>query len=268
MMRNGGVQRIRRIATGFALCIGIGVAQPSMAATIGILSGHALATVSGRVPLMADTDGDGTTAPDLYYGDIDYAVFRAADFLTAFPSATTPNGGLGLGEIVYAYQVYYEGNLPGVPSLSSFSAGLADQGPSLGAAFMFQHGHGLPNDDENVTTGDQSFINNSVGGSLAGTQNPQSTQVPGGSPYPGSVKYNFLSSFALNGGETSTVLFYTSPWGPEWDNGTTSHAQGASRIPSPLEGRLTPFIPEPSSLALASLAMIGWAACGRRRVGN
>ena len=266
MMRNGGIQLISRIATGFILCVGIGVAQPSMAATIGILSGHALATVSGRVPLMADTDGNTATAPDLYYGDIDYAVFKAADFLTAFPTATTPNGGLGAGEIVYAYQAYYEGNLPGVPSLSSFSAGLADQGPSLGAAFMFQHGDGV-NDDENVTSGDQSFVPGGSG-SLAGTQDPQSTQVPSASPYPGSVKFNFTTTFALNGGETSTVLFYTSPWGPEWDNGTTSHAQGASRIPSPLEGRLTPFIPEPSSLALASLAMFGWAACGRRRVGN
>jgi hypothetical protein len=253
MMRNGGVHR-RHIATGFVFFLSLAVGQLATAGTIGILNGHADATVSGRVPLMADTDGNPATAPDFYYGDIDYAVFKADDFLVHFPTATTTNGGLLNDEIVYAFQVYYEGNLPGVPSLSSFSAGLADQGPSLGPAFQFQHGHGLPNDNENVTSGDQNFV--SIGG---GTQNPLNTQVPSASPWPGSVKFNFLSGNKLDGGETSTVLFYTSPWGPEWDNGTTSNAVGASRIPSPLEGKLDPFIPEPSSLALAVLALAGMA---------
>jgi hypothetical protein len=137
---------------------------------------------------------------------------------------------------------------------------LADIGPPL---FPLHHGDGV-DDAESVNSGDQDFI--------AGTgQSPNSSSVSSSALYGAasgsSVRWNFAGTMParLNSGETSAVLFYTSPWAPRWDNGSTTSGAGQSRIPGPEEGRLQPFIPEPSSAALAMLALVPmlWRRVGR-----
>jgi hypothetical protein len=196
---------------------------------------NALPGTSGSVPLLDTNMGN------LHYGDVEFAVFNAATWSVLFPGQDTPSGGVGAGEAVYAYQVFDNGAIPA--GITQFSAGLSDILPFGDLTF----------DNEQVTTGDSDYI--------AGTgQDPN--QV---SPIGSSVPWKFLGASAIKS-EGSSVLFYTSPFGPRWDNGSTTSGAGASRIPAPEFGVLVPegFVPEPSALVLASLALCG-AAIWRRR---
>jgi hypothetical protein len=249
MMRNSGVRSLL-ILIGFALWAG--VAKPQLAAAGLLYPGglphpNAIAGASGTVMLEHDADNNPGTA-NQYYGDIEYSVFTAANFALAFPGEDNSLGGVAAGEFVYAFQVYNAG-VRG--DISQFAAGLADIGPPL---FPFHHGDGI-DDAESVNLGDQDFI--------AGTgQVPSSMQVSAsalhGASSGSSVRFNFGPTVParLNSGEWSAVLFYTSPWAPRWDNGSTTTGQGQSRIPGPEEGRFQPFIPEPSSLALVFVALV------------
>ena len=245
MTRNSGVQ-LKLIAIGCALCLGMGALQPVAAGPL--LLGNGNAALSGTVPLLDSNAGN------LHYGDIDYAVFTAAGFAAAFPLNDTPNGGVAAGEVVYAFQLYDNGAKAN--GITQFSAGLADLGPPL---FPAHYGDGL-DDNELVNAGDEDYV-------AMGGQAPVFMQVSASAlhaPSGSSVKFNFTGTGPRLQSEWSAVLFYTSPYGPRWDNGSTTTGAGQSRIPGPEVGVV---IPEPSSLALASLAMIGLAACGRRRGG-
>jgi hypothetical protein len=235
MTRNGGVLRL--VAIGFASWLGVTALQTASA---GPLFPNALAIPgsSNSVELRHDPAG-----VNQYYGDIEYAVFTAANFGLAFPGQDTPNGGVAAGEFVYAFQVFNAGTRG---DIAQFTAGLADIGPPLNP---LHHGDGV-DDAESVNAGDQDFIAGSG-------QDPSSSQVTAsvlyGASSGSSVRFNFAGSSAarLNSGELSSILFYTSPWAPRFENGSTATGAGMSRIPGPEEGRIQPFIPEPSSLALA-----------------
>jgi hypothetical protein len=251
MMRNSGDRSLILIA--FALVFSLGVSQLATAGLLfpgGLPHPDAIVGSSNSVPLIDE--------PSLtHYGDIEHAVFTAANFALAFPGEDNPNGRVAAGEFVYAFQVYNNGARS---DIVQFSAGLADVGPPL---FPLHHGDGV-DDAESVNTGDQDFI--------AGTgQVPNSSSVSSSALYGAasgsSVRWNFAGAMParLNSGEWSAVLFYTSPWAPRWDNGSTTTGAGQSRIPGPEEGRLQPFIPEPSSLGLALLALVPMVL---RRVGR
>jgi hypothetical protein len=243
MMRNSGV-RSGLILIGVSIWLSVGVSQFAAA---GLLFPNALAIPgsSGTVPLI-----DMNTAT--HYGDVEHAVFTAANFATftalnGFGFQDTPNLGVTAGEFVYAYQVY---NI-GAQDIVQFSAGLADVGPPLNP---MHHGDGM-DDPESVNSGDQDFI-------MGTGQDPNSSSVSAsavhGAASGSSVRFNFAGPMParINSGEASSILFYTSPWAPRWDNGSTTTGAGQSRIPGPEEGRTQPFIPEPSSLALALVALL------------
>jgi hypothetical protein len=230
MMCNGRVQ-LRFLAIACALLSSVVLVRPTEAA---LLFGHAQASLSGTVPLLD------TNAGNLHYGDVEYAVFSAPNFQIAFPGSDTPNGGVTAGEVVYAYQVIDNGAK--MQGITQFSAGISDLGPP---ANPLQYGDGI-DDDELVVTGDSSFV---VGTGVAPNQV---------SPIGSAVPWKFLGASAIKN-STSAVLFYTSPYGPRWDNGSTTSGAGQSRIPGPEVG-----VPEPSGLALASFMLIGFAAWRRR----
>jgi hypothetical protein len=252
MIRNSGVW-LQILATGFAFFLSAVVLQPAMAALLypgGLPHPNAIPGFSGTVQLIHDADNNPIT-PNQYYGDIEYAVFNSANFPIAFPGEDAPNLGLPDGEVFYAFQVYNAGTRG---DITTFTAGLADLAP---------FGDGL-DDNEFVNLGDQDYV--------AGTgQDPSSSNVTASAIYGAangsSVRFNFGTAAAarLNAGEWSSVLFYTSPHGPRWDNGSTLSGQGPSRIPAPEFGIDDNGIPEPASLGLMSLGMLGWLGCSRRR---
>jgi hypothetical protein len=231
MMCNSRVQ-LPYIAIACALLSGLIFVRPAAAA---LLLSNPNAALSGVVPLLD------TSAGNLHYGDVEYAVFNAANFQLAFPGAETSNGGVAAGEAVYAFQVIDNGAK--TAGITQFSAGLSDL-PIYGD---------LTSDDEMVGDGDSSYV--------AGTgQDPNDV-----SPIGSSVPWKFLGASSINS-EASSVLFYTSPFGPTWDNGSTTSGSGQSRIPAPEVGVPVPeFVPEPSTCALVSLAILGLAGVRRRQ---
>jgi hypothetical protein len=251
MTRNSGVQ-FRLIVSGCALVLGLVATRPADAGLLypsGNPHPNAYNGWSGTVPLINATN-------NVHYGDIEYAVFRDFGFAAAFPGEDNPNGRVtaslntAANEFIYAFQVY---NILST-DITQFSAGLADIG---GLPLPLHHGDGL-DDAELVNSGDQDYI---AGTGQAPNLSSVSSSALHGASSGSSVRFNFAGAMPdrLNSGEWSAVLFYTSPYGPRWDNGTTTTGSGQSRIPGPEVG-----VPEPSSLVLASLVLLGFAAWRRR----
>jgi hypothetical protein len=235
MTRNSGDRY--GLATIIGAILLMYIAQPAAAA---LLFGNPNAMLSGTVPLLDSNSGN------LHYGDVEYAVFNSAGWLTAFPGEDTPNGGVAAGETIYAFQVYDNGAKAN--GITQFSAGLGDAGPP-------GYGDGL-DDNELVNAGDQDFV-------ALGGQVPSFTQVAAsllwGAVNGGSVKFNFVGAGPRLQNEWSSVLYYTSPYGPTWDNASTTTGAGESRIPGPEVG-----VPEPASFAMAFGFVVGIAAWRRR----
>jgi hypothetical protein len=192
----------------------------------GLLSGQGLEGWSGSVGLPSGYGFD--------YGSLAYAVFAPNTFGTLFSGSDTENGGVAAGEYVYAYQLK---NLNTMGPVSQFSVGLAD----LAGGNPPKHGDGI-DDLEDVIDGDESYVAGSgvsPSGSFATFNN--------------SVRFDFTPAL---GNATTAVMFFTSQYGPEWDNSTTNITLGGSvAVPSP-DANSVGTTPEPSAFVLAVLAAV------------
>ncbi len=175
--------------------------------------------------------------------NVDFAVYSPGAFSgsAALGNPADPSGG---NDYVYAYQVLNDqgGNV----SVTQLSVGFLDLPPN---------GDGV--DDAEVPQ-NIGFVD----GFASPDVDPSSSFNPNNNP-------NVLkqaADWALAGldpstSDTSDVLFFTSPYGPEWDNGSIlGGGLGATNaLPSP--------VPEPATFVLGLLAVclaaVGWAK--RRR---
>jgi hypothetical protein len=258
---------------------GMAVLEPARA---GILYNHPNALATNAISLGGRPQSDGSATSQgrlasqwsgryelkrsngLIFGEIEYAVFREDVFAALYPAADTPNGALSdsnLGSengFVYAFQVRDNGST--TQGITQFSAGLADVGaPILNPTIGW--GDGV-NENELVVTGDSS--------SVAGTgAAPSSLSITSGTNGASSARFNWASPNQLKGtmgnpnSGWSAILFYTSPYGPRWDNAASTGGGGfglSAPIPGPEIG-----IPEPASFALATFAICALAMWRRQR---
>lgn len=160
--------------------------------------------------------------------NVEFAVFAPGQFALAGLGAD-PSGGT---DFVYAYQIYNDQG--GTKQLLNFTVGFAG-------------GNELP---ANITW------NQFTGGiDPEGGANPDAQFIPAGTPKT-SAKWDFSASsplFTSGAGKFSDILIYTSPYKPEWDNGTlqgTSAFGNQQQLPSPSN-----VVPEPASLVLGAIGM-------------
>jgi len=153
--------------------------------------------------------------------DVEYAVYEPGHYGL---SGADPSVGT---QFVYAYQIFNDlaGNVP----VSTFSVGLD---PAANVANIgFDAGSGT----------------------TPGGTTPSSSAFNGGPP-PTSAVWGF----PLDPPKYSTVLLFTSPYGPQWAPGSLldSGLSDKQNLPSPM--------PEPASLALMALGGVGLLARRRR----
>ena len=157
--------------------------------------------------------------------DVEYAVYAPGQYGL---SGTDPSGG---AHYVYAYQVFNDlaGNVP----VSSFSVGL------------------------DPTANPANIGSDATSGTLGGT-------APAASAFSGTSPTSAVWSFLLNSidpppaNEYSTVLLFTSPYGPRWAPGSLLDGGLSDKqdLPSPT--------PEPATMALMALGGVG-LLLGRKR---
>ena len=191
----------------------------------------ALSGTAAAAPLVSDPNAmpvwQGTQQFNDTWGgatlqvDVEYAVYAPGKYGL---SGTDPTGGT---QFVYAYQIFNDlaGNVP----VSTFSVGLD---PAANVANIgFDAGSGT-----------------TPGGTA-----PSSSAFNGGPP-PTSAVWGF----PLDPPKYSTVLLFTSPYGPQWAPGSLldSGLSDKQNLPSPM--------PEPASLALMALGGVGLLARRRR----
>lgn len=227
------------------LTVGLMLAVPCAAQAAGLLSGTGYAYDDGNGPdggaWRGDADLDAEfVLPDPFnplgppmmhdwiYGTLEFAVFLAADFedFLVGNSLTVPTP--PVSGLVYAYQLDITDASPGV---GEFTVGI----------------------DTNDPRGFPSYIP-VVGGKLPLDLDDQGTSQLWG--FQQDLTYNLVS------GETSAILYFTSPNRPEYDTSTLGSGLASpnmSGIPSP---GLTP-VPEPSTLAFIIAGMITVVYCRR-----
>ncbi len=161
--------------------------------------------------------------------EVDYAVYAPGAFSTSaalgFPA--DPSGG---EHFVYAYQV---ANTGGNVALSALSVGFLDLAPE---------GDGI--DDLELPT-NIGFVN--------GFASPDVDPVLNFSPdnNPLTIKESAFYQFSLASlNDTTDILIYTSPFGPEWDRGSMTGGPlvNFQQLPSP--------VPEPGTFVLGVLGMV------------
>jgi len=155
--------------------------------------------------------------------DVEYAVYAPGNY-----SGTDLTG---VTAFVYAYQIF--NNLLGNAPVSSFSVGL------------------------DPTANPANIGSDAGSGTLGGTA--PTASAFSGSPPTSSAWYFFLNTIdPPPANEYSTVLLFTSPYGPQWAPATVMNGGlGNTRdLPSPT--------PEPATLALMALGGVGLLARRRR----
>lgn len=171
---------------------------------------------------------------DYFEADLEYAVYEPGKFTDSFAGeAVAPE------LYVYAYQI---ANVTGVPS--SFTPKVTAL--SVGFDDVYDGG----NEDELPSV--PSFVADAGKVAPSGSWlNP--AQYPG-TGLPSSARWDFQP--AVYESEESSVLYYTSPYGPEWDYVAADGIGSAvGVVPSPA--------PEPASMVL--LTSVGLAVLRRRR---
>lgn len=162
--------------------------------------------------------------------DVEYAVYAPGQFAlsAALGFPVDPSGG---ADFVYAYQALNDGMIS-TTNLINLSVGLTPGAiPNGSTNIGFDPGFGL---NPNVTA-----------------------FVPAGNPKT-SARWTWAAPL-LNPGLSSTVVFYTSPYGPSMvlSSITGGHATfDSTALPSP--------VPEPSAVVLAAFAVAGLLGLKRR----
>ncbi len=198
----------------------------------GVLNNHALAFNNGAGPAGgawtgSDVFNNGLPFPNNLIGNIDFSVFEVADFDTAFPgSGYVPGAGDGL---VYAYQLENQGNF----FVSAQIVGISN----------------IANAIDNFPSGAVAPVEVAPGVSIFDT---------------GGNAVWLFSAQNIQTGENSTILVYSSPNVPELGTGlgitVDGGTVGITTVPTPS----STAIPEPGTVALLGIGMIGLMTRRRR----
>lgn len=196
----------------------------------GILNNHPLAYDNNAGPgpggswTGSDVYDNGLASPFHLVGNLDFAVFTAANFVTAFPGAApayVPGDAL-----VYAYQIENQGDF----AVSAQIVGISSVANTIGS-FLYNAGEVAP-----------SFSVFDVGGNAI---------------------WGFTAP-NIGTGQDSYVLAYSSPNIPTMGTGVGITVDGGTfgitNVPTPSS---TP-IPEPASIAVAGLGLVSCLLSRRR----
>jgi hypothetical protein len=213
-----------RIKPVIFLCALALFAAPAFAGPLAVDT-NALAGFHGSTGYQGYYDFPGTSNPSGLTGHIDYAVYTAANYPAGFTGyVPTP------GEYVYTYQIFE--HVDGPAPLSQLILTI-----------------------ENAANNPGTFTGNGGFGNVAPT-NPVD-DVPSNINLVGldSIQWSFFNG--VQAGHATIGLAFSSPNRPELLNGVViDHGTVGFVIPLPSPGG--PIIPEPSTLALASLGFVAF----------
>jgi hypothetical protein len=182
----------------------------SAPACAGMLSTDIHAMQRGSVPFYDDYQ-----APAIFDGTLDYAVYSpGSSFNDTFGAGADPSNGT---RYVYAYQI--------ISTSSTDPIKLMTVGLAAGAS-----------------PADPGYVASSSGTSPNGGSNPSSLIGSGTPPVYNSSSWKFLVT-KIEPGQSSKVLYFTSPYGPEMDSVSLQGAAISAwtgSVPSP--------VPEPASI--------------------
>ena len=225
-----------------------------VAAAVALLTAGAWAGILKDDP-NAYTDGSSTTwrgrvefrgvLMGLWWAaDVEYAVYApGGSFTTSWPGATDPSSGQ---HFIYAYQIF---NDLGIDPEYPYPSG----GPGMFGT----------KDKEHVTTlsiginGSDEEVANIGYIAATGVKDPTYSEIN-----PSSVFWEFIGGTGganqINYGDTSDVLLFSSPHGPELDYATLS-----GEVPD--EGFLPSPAPEPATIAILAIGALAlWTQTGRK----
>jgi hypothetical protein len=198
----------------------VAIAFPSLVSA-GLLSGDPNAEQSGGISFSKNT----------LSGILEYAVYAPGNFNTSFDGAD-PSGG---NDYVYAYQIIGGAS---TESIKELTVGLNGNESPASPGYVISPSNVSPN--------------------MPGGLNPCQLVGGGAPPKYTSCAWDFVVT-KVKSGQSSKVLFFTSPYGPEMDSASIHGSLNASTmsVPSP--------VPEPGTLLLSLTAFGGIVAIVRAR---